>query len=81
MGFWSEAKLNFVVKWFAERKLKEVLTMPFLAGYKTYIVGALIGLVTALDSMAVIPPETAEGIRNFLYGLGFVTLRAGISGK
>lgn len=70
--------MNFLVKWFAERKLKEVLSMPGLAGYRTYIVGGLIGLITALEAVNVVPPEAAAKVREFLVGLGFVTLRAGM---
>lgn len=52
--------------------------MPGLAGYRTYIVGGLIGLITALEAVNVVPPEAAAKVREFLVGLGFVTLRAGM---
>ena len=70
--------MNFVVRWFAERKVRSILEMPMLTGYKTYIVGALIGLITAAETVGLVPSEMASMIRDFLYGLGFVTLRAGI---
>jgi len=70
--------MNFLIQWFAQRKLRSILEMPMLTGYKTYIVGALIGFLTAAESMGLVPPEAANTLREMLLGLGLVTLRAGI---
>lgn len=53
--------------------------MEFLSGYKTYIIAALMGIVTALVAANVITEEQAQHIYAALGAFGLATLRAGVA--
>ena len=69
------------VLWFVERKLKEVLTMPKLAGYRTYIIGGLYSLLVFFQASGLVPEGFQEAVTNLekiLIGAGAITMRAAI---
>ena len=53
--------------------------MQVLAGYRTYIVATAIGVVAALQYAGLLSADTADTIRNFLIGLGVVTMRSALA--
>lgn len=69
----------------ATRKtLMEVLTMPSLAGYRTYLVAAAYVLLNFLDAAGLIPGAYAEmlnDVEKMLLGTGLITLRAAKNGS
>lgn len=77
--------MNWLTRWIAQKAVRntltEVLTMGQLAGYRTYIVGALYVLLNFLDAVGLIPAgftEMANDIEKVLLGTGLITLRAGM---
>ena len=50
-----------------------------LAGWKTYIVAALIAGVAAAQYLGYLDEKTATTITTFLTGAGFAALRAGVA--
>jgi hypothetical protein len=49
-----------------------------LSGYKTYIVGALLGVTAAAEYLNFIDADTGAQLRALLLGGGLITLRAGV---
>lgn len=49
-----------------------------LSGYKTYIVGALLGVTAAAEYLNFIDADTGAQLRTLLLGGGLITLRAGV---
>lgn len=61
----------------AAGETKEGLKMNQLAGYKTYIAAAAIGIVTALQYAGVISDEMFQSIVGALTALGLIVARVG----
>lgn len=62
--------------WFALRKLKEVLAMPQINGYRTYIVIGLILAINVLEQYAGL--TGLAPFKNYLYPIAIGFLRAGV---
>jgi hypothetical protein len=52
--------------------------VPHLAGYKTYIIAGLIGLLQVALTLGYIDQATHDTLHNLLIGFGLATLRAGV---
>jgi hypothetical protein len=53
--------------------------LKFLSGKKTYIVGVVAGVVTAIHYMGFMDVETYQKVMGFLGSVGLITLRMGVS--
>jgi hypothetical protein len=76
--------MNRLIKWIAGRKLQALLREnPMLKGYGSYVVGAVLVVLAAVEAAAQtfgldLPVGAFKELREFLLGLGIITLRRGI---
>lgn len=52
-----------------------------LSGYKTYLVAALLAVLSAAEYLGYVAPETARQLEALLLAGGFAALRAGVAKK
>jgi len=53
--------------------------MNFFAGYKTYIIAALVGVATVMHQLGYVDADTYTTILGFLGAGGLAALRIGVS--
>lgn len=53
--------------------------MNVLSGYKTYIVAAILGLVTVATQLGYLNADQAKTVQELLAATGLVTLRLAVS--